>query len=199
MFRLASGEWDTTICDAGESTGCDANDDNEADANEIGSKNQGPWMTYMHGTPDAPDGFAYAMSGTTHLFTWESTIPRSPNQGGVKSYWLRWTSGDATLAATKWTEHGKAIEADFYKLSATQTKALKDGEMYTFELTTLGMSSSLYTKQEQSSDPVSVMVPIGMVPTPTLPELAALFLALLLLGSGAYLLRGRQLGGLTRA
>ena len=71
--------------------------------------------------------------------------------------------------------------------------------MYTFELTTVGMSSSLYSKQDQSSDPASVMVPIGMVPTPTLPELAALFLALLLLGSGAYLLRGRQLGGLTRA
>ena len=34
-------------------------------------------------------------------------------------------------------------------------------------------------------------------PTPTLPEWAALFLAMLLLGSGAYLLRGRQQGGLT--
>ena len=37
------------------------------------------------------------------------------------------------------------------------------------------------------------------VPTPTLPEIAALFLAMLLLGSGAYLLRRRQSGGLTPA
>ena len=35
------------------------------------------------------------------------------------------------------------------------------------------------------------------MPTPTLPEIAALFLAMLLLGSGAYLLRRRQSGGLT--
>ena len=39
----------------------------------------------------------------------------------------------------------------------------------------------------------------GPVPAPTLPEIAALFLAMLLLGSGAYLLRRRQSGGLTPA
>ena len=43
---------------------------------------------------------------------------------------------------------------------------------------------------------VDVTVPM---PTPTLPEIAALFLAMLLLGSGAYLLRRRQSGGLTPA
>ena len=37
------------------------------------------------------------------------------------------------------------------------------------------------------------------VPSPTLPEIALLLLAMLLLGSGAYLLRGRQSGGLTHA
>ena len=37
------------------------------------------------------------------------------------------------------------------------------------------------------------------MPTPTLPEIAALLLAMLLLGSGAYLLRRRQSGGLTHA
>ena len=36
-------------------------------------------------------------------------------------------------------------------------------------------------------------------PTPTLPEIALLLLAMLLLGSGVYLLRGRQFGGLTHA
>ena len=42
----------------------------------------------------------------------------------------------------------------------------------------------------------TVTVPM---PTPTLPEIAALFLAMLLVGSGAYLLRRRQSGGLTPA
>ena len=37
------------------------------------------------------------------------------------------------------------------------------------------------------------------MPTPTLPEIALLLLAMLLLGGGAYLLRGRQSGGLTHA
>ena len=37
------------------------------------------------------------------------------------------------------------------------------------------------------------------MPTPTLPEIALLLLAMLLLGSGAYLLRRRQSGGLTHA
>ena len=46
---------------------------------------------------------------------------------------------------------------------------------------------------------MALMVPIGMVPTPTLPETAALFLALLLLGSGAYLIRRRQSSGLISA
>ena len=40
------------------------------------------------------------------------------------------------------------------------------------------------------------MIPM---PSPTLPEIALLLLAMLLLGSGVYLLRGRQLGGLTHA
>ena len=39
--------------------------------------------------------------------------------------------------------------------------------------------------------------PTPPTPTPTLPEIALLLLAMLLLGSGVYLLRGRQSGGLT--
>ena len=157
-------------------------------------------MTYTHGTPDAPDGFAYvSRPGTTHIFTWESTIPRAPNGGGVKSYWLRWTSGDPALAATKWTEDKDAIKADFYRLTSTQAKSLKDGEVYTFELTAPGSSSSTSKGAGLTSAAASLMVPIGMVPTPTLPETAALLLALLLLGSGAYLIRRRQSSGLISA
>ena len=67
---------------------------------------------------------------------------------GVVSYWLRWTSGDPTLAATKWTAHKDAIVKDFYRLSSTQAKALKDGEMYTFELTAVGDEFFYETKQD---------------------------------------------------
>ena len=194
MFRLGSA-----IPLTGEDAdGPDAGTTEGDSADEYKINNQGPWLSYMHGRPDAPEGFDYAMSGTTHLFTWESAIPTGQNVG-VKSYWLRWTDGDPTLAATKWTAHGtdsNPIETDFYRLSSTQAKALKAGETYTFELTALGTSSS--TTKVLTSAAASVMVPIGMVPTPTLPETAALLLALLLLGSGAYLLRGRQLTGLTR-
>ena len=111
----------------------------------------------MHGKPDAPEGFAYAMSGTNHLFTWEDAIPSSPNVG-VMSYWLQWTSDDPTLEAAKWTEHGKAITDGFYRLSPGQTRALKDGETYTFELTALGTSSSTTNK---TSAAASLMVQIG--------------------------------------
>ena len=189
MFRLASGTAGVDGADAGDTAG-DA-------ASEIVDRNTGPWMSYMHGRPDAPEGFAYAMSGTNHLFTWENAVAKSPNVG-IISYWLRWTAGDPDLAATKWTTHGKAPITDgFYRLSSTQTKALKVGEMYTFELTALGTSSS--TTKVLTSAAASVMVPIGMVPTPTLPETAALLLAMLLLGSGAYLIRRRQASGLISA
>ena len=165
-------------------------------------------MTYMHGRPDAPAGFNHAMSGTTHLFTWDNAIPMAPNAGGVISYWLRWTDGDPTLAATKWTKHGKAsdpgITGDFYKLSPTQTTALKDGEMYTFELTAAGTSSS--TTKVLTSAAASQIVPIGTpgtpvtpVPAPTLSEYGALLLGLMLIGGGGYLLRRRQSSGLISA
>ena len=192
--------WCGGACSARPFIGVESDDpadsDSEIDATEVEDRNTGPWLSYMHGRPDAPEGFAYAMSGTTHLFTWENAIPRAPNVG-VVSYWLRWTSGDPTLAATKWTAHKDAIKADFYRLTSTQAKALKDGEMYTFELTALGASSS--TTKVLTSAATTVVVPIGMVPTPTLPETAALLLGLLLLGSGAYLLRRRQASGLISA
>ena len=93
MFRLATG--------IGVESDDPADDDSEIDATEVEDRNTGPWLSYMHGRPDAPEDFAYAMSGANYLFTWENAIPTSPNVG-VESYWLRWTSGDPDLAATKW-------------------------------------------------------------------------------------------------
>ena len=76
---------------------------------------------------------------------------------------------------------------------------LKMGTEYTFEVRGLGKSRAGVGDLHGPSASTMEMMPIGMVPTPTLPEIAALFLAMLLLGSGAYLLRRRQSGGLTPA
>ena len=65
-----------------------------------------------------------------------------------------------------------------------------------FELRGLGETRAGVGDLHGPSATIAEMMP---VPTPTLPEIAALFLAMLLLGSGAYLLRRRQSGGLTPA
>ena len=70
------------------------------------------------------------------------------------------------------------------------------GTEYTFELRGLAETRAGVGDLHGPSASITEMMP---VPTPTLPEIAALFLAMLLLGSGAYLLRRRQSGGLTPA
>ena len=73
---------------------------------------------------------------------------------------------------------------------------LKMGTEYTFEVRGRGETRAGVGNLHGPSASTTAMMP---VPTPTLPEIAALFLAMLLLGSGAYLLRRRQSGGLTPA
>ena len=73
---------------------------------------------------------------------------------------------------------------------------LKMGTEYTFEVRGRGATRAGVGDLHGPSASTAAMMP---VPTPTLPEIAALFLAMLLLGSGAYLLRRRQSGGLTPA
>ena len=68
---------------------------------------------------------------------------------------------------------------------------------HTFMLRALGSQTTI-RHESYPGAAASKMVTVPM-PTPTLPEIAALFLAMLLLGSGAYLLRRRQSGGLTHA
>ena len=70
------------------------------------------------------------------------------------------------------------------------------GVEYTFELRALGASRAGVGNLHGPSASIDEAMPM---PTPTLPEIALLLLAMLLLGSGAYLLRGRQSGGLTHA
>ena len=155
-----------------------------------------PWATYTHGEPEMPEDFEYVSRPGTdvHIFTWTDVFGSTKDQG-IEKYTLRWTAGDPLLRATKWEE--KTVEDGYERLSPAESKKLEDGETYIFELTVTAMSSS---RGDRISDATSLMVPIGMgdegpTPTPTLPEIAALFLAMLLLGSGAYLLRRRQSGG----
>ena len=80
-----------------------------------------------------------------------------------------------------------------------QVITIMDPGEHTFMLRAVGSSdndTSTEGKVLRCGRADSVTVPM---PTPTLPEIAALFLAMLLLGSGAYLLRRRQSGGLTHA
>ena len=81
-------------------------------------------------------------------------------------------------------------------MSGDVVDELKMGTEYTFEVRGLGATRAGVGDLHGPSASTAAMMP---VPTPTLPEIAALFLAMLLLGSGAYLLRRRQSGGLTPA
>ena len=70
------------------------------------------------------------------------------------------------------------------------------GVEYTFEVRGLGETRAGVGDLHGPSASTTTMM---AVPSPTLPEIAMLLLAMLLLGSGVYLLRGRQSGGLTHA
>ena len=112
-------------------------------------------------------------------------------------YEMRWTDGDPLLTTTEWTKWAK-------KTSPASIDELEMGQQYTFELRGVGTSSNNSADKVGSVVPgevATLKVPEMMPPVtvPTLPEIAALLLAMLLLGSGAYLLRGRQLGGLPAA
>ena len=142
-----------------------------------------PWTAYLHGPPDAPTGFNSFGTGTTRTFTWDAIK-------GV-AYWFRYTDGDPDSPMTEW-------EGWVMATSPRTVENLDPGETYTFELNATGTSDAT-GGTPKPSDAVVITVVMG-TPTPTLPEIALLLLVMLLLGSGAYLLRGgRQSGGLTHA
>ena len=95
----------------------------------------------------------------------------------------------------KWTSAGTS--------GSTVVSDVKPGE-HTFMLRALSRSDNSTStdltndRAEAAGAAASAKVTVPM-PTPTLPEIALLLLAMLLLGSGAYLLRRRQSGGLTAA
>ena len=136
---------------------------------------------YHHGPPAAaPTGFtAYDAGPDARRLVWDAVA-------GL-TYEVRYTA-DAT-DPMEWTAWGGAMSGDTVDM-------LEMGKEYMFELRGVGETRAGVGDLHGPSATITEKMP---VPTPTLPEIAALFLAMLLLGSGAYLLRRRQSGGLTPA
>ena len=136
---------------------------------------------YHHGPPtDAPTGLtAYNAGPDARRIVWdeidgltyESRYTADPTDDDE---WTDWTTA----------ESGKTVSK------------LTMGTEYTFEVRGLGESRAGVGDLHGPSASTAVMM---AEPTPTLPEIALLLLAMLLLGSGAYQLRRRQSGGLTHA
>ena len=136
---------------------------------------------YLHGPPDAPtDLMAHDAGPDARRLVWDDVA-------GAESYELRYSSDPTD--DDEWTDWDDAT-------SGMVIDDLDMGVEYTFEVRALSASRAGVGDLHGPSTSTMEMMP---TPTPTLPEIAALFLAMLLLGSGAYLLRRRQSGGLTPA
>ena len=145
----------------------------------------GDAVGYTHGPPAAPTNLA------------ANAVPT-----GVALTWTDMTS-DRAISKYEYAYKTKADgKPDWKAVKGTGSEVIKaDPGEHTFMLRAIGSSDNSTATMEGTdvpgvADSKTVAVPM---PTPTLPEIAALFLAMLLLGSGAYLLRRRQSGGLTPA
>ena len=144
----------------------------------------GTAVGYVHGAPAAPENFAASSVPGGVALTW---VAIKKNHGIVKYQY-----------AYKMKSDGKPDWKTVNTPGAEVITGVDPGE-HTFMLRAVGRSDNdTSTTGEIPGVAASKMVTVPM-PTPTLPEIALLFLAMLLLGSGAYLLRGRQSGGLTHA
>ena len=161
---------------------------NEGDACPSASLEKGTAVGYTHGPFPAPENLAASLIPTGVALTWTS---EKSDHGFVEYKY----SMNADAAKPKWED------AD---ASGIQPVTAEPGE-YTFSVRALGESDNDRNTMEGAAGAAESMGMVASVdvtvpmPTPTLPEIAALFLAMLLLGSGAYLLRRRQSGGLTHA
>ena len=178
------------LVDWGEEMDSDLADDVDETASSCPSKHSkvGEAVGYTHGAFPAPANFAAnAVPGGVAL-TWSPVVTSKKDQGFV-GYEYRVDEGDEE---GEWKEikspSGALVVSD-----------LDPGD-YTFMLRVLGVSDNdLNTKESEVGGMAARDDETVPMPTPTLPEIALLLLAMLLLGSGAYLLRGRQSGGLTHA
>ena len=146
----------------------------------------GDSVGYTHGPPAAP------MNLTPSL------VP-----GGVALTWtpVKGDHGYAEMPYQMRRDEGEE-EGDWGMASADGAMVVTvDPGDYTFMVRAVGTSDNSTATDAGAPVPgaaTSVDVTVPM-PAPTLPEIAALLLAMLLVGSGAYLLRRRQSGGLTPA
>ena len=113
---------------------------------------------------------------------------------------VNWTAVDnATGYTVQWKSGGQGYNTDGRQATVTSgmttshtITGLTNGTEYSVQVSATRTDANA----GQPSDEVNGT---PAMPTPTLPEIALLLLAMLLLGSGAYLLRRRQSGGLTHA
>ena len=137
---------------------------------------------YQHGPPTAaPTGFTAHNAGPdARRLVWDAVKGTTYNT----RYTADSTDDDAWTDWTMMSTSGMVVED------------LDMGVEYTFELRARGASRAGVGDLHGPSASINEAMPM---PTPTLPEIALMLLAMLLLGSGVYLLRGRQSGGLTHA
>ena len=156
------------------------------DADELAA---GDSVGYTHGPPPEPKDLTASMVPGGVALTWtvvKDDLGYADTEDGA--YQVRQDEGEE--------------EGDWGMASAEGAMVIKaDPGEYTFMVRAVGRSDNSTSTGMGDAVPgaassVEITVPM---PTPTLPEIAALFLAMLLLGSGAYLLRRRQSGGLTPA
>ena len=186
--RIHHGVWKVRVSYWNQGNGVAADPDDKA-TTSAGAVIQGVRIgkasaltEYLHGPPDdAPtDLMAHDAGPGSVRLVWDKVT-------GAKEYQLRYSSDPTD--DDEWEGWDSAKIGDVID-------ELDMGVEYTFEVRALGASRAGFGDLHGPSASTMDMMP---TPTPTLPEIAALFLAMLLLGSGAYLLRRRQSGGLTPA
>ena len=151
-----------------------------------GELEEGESVGYTHGPPPAPESLAASLIPDGVYLSWTAV----KNDLGLVGYQYS-TDGE------KWATAGGAD-------AGSKIVDAMPGDQ-TFWVRAQGESDNDFNTAEGApgdaeSNGVAANVDITVpMPTPTLPEIALLLLAMLLLGSGVYLLRGRQSGGLTHA
>ena len=143
-------------------------------------------MGYTHGPFPAPENLAASLITTGVALTWTS---EKSDHGFVEYKYSM--DADAEKPTLK--------DADASGIQPVTAKPCD----YTFSVRALGESDNdRNTMDGAGAESMGMVASVDItvpMPTPTLPEIALLLLAMLLVGSGAYLLRRRQLGGLTPA
>ena len=159
----------------------------EGDDNDecpTGELEEGPSVGYTHGVFPAPENLSASLVPAGVYLSWTS-VDSDHGHAGYQ-YSTDGEDWDEAGDGTQIVEDAMPGEHTFW----VRAQGESDNDLTTAE----GMAGDAESNGMAAS--VEITVPM---PTPTLPEIALLLLAMLLLGSGAYLLRRRQSGGLTPA